>query len=102
MTDLDDLGDRGTTRGDGSPVKVIVKSHGAAVVGITVTATGTTAGAKAVSKATGSDGVASFTLAAGAYTVSASNDAGSATKNVTVVESTTAEIVALALAPKSA
>ena len=96
----DNLGDRGTTRGGGSPVKVVVKSHGTAVAGITVTAAA--AEAAAVSKITGHDGVASFALAAGTYTVSASNDAGSATKSVKVVDSTTAEIVALALAPKPA
>ena len=96
MADFDDLGDRGTTRGGGSPVKVIVKSNGVAVAGVTVSAL--TTGSAAVMEKTGADGVASFTLVAGHYTISASSSA-SATKSVNVVESITTEIVALALAP---
>ena len=96
---MDDLGDRGTTRGGGSPVKIIVKSDGVAVAGITVSAQA--AGSAAVSKTTGADGVASFLLVAGHYTAQAGNGMGAASKSFNVVESTTAEIVALALAPIS-
>ena len=92
----DDLGDRGTTRSGGTPVTVVVKSGGEAVDGVTVTAH-PAHGAK-VSETTGSDGLATFTLAAGHYTFTASNHAGSATKSVQVADSTTTEIVALSLA----
>jgi hypothetical protein len=100
MADMDDdLGDRGTTRGGGTPVKVVVKSGGVAVHGITVNAS--MSGSGTVSETTGSNGVASFTLAAGKYKVTASNNSGSATASVTVVESTTTEIVPLALVPNA-
>lgn len=89
------LGDRGTTRGGGTPVKVIVKSDGVAVPGISVSAKGVDG--NAVLQTTGADGVAAFTLPAGHYTVSAVGDSGSASKSLSVVESTSTEIVGLAL-----
>lgn len=97
---MGDLGDRGTTRGDGTPVKVVVKFHGTAVAGITVSAQAT--GKAAVTKTTGADGVAAFTLVAGHYTVHASNGEGAASKSISVVDSTSTEIVSLALAPIAA
>ncbi len=91
------LGDRpGGTRGDGTPVQVVVKLDGAPVAGVTVTLK-----AKSSVTATTSDnGVATTSLLPGRYTVTASNDSGSATKVVIVTKSTTTVIVSLALTPK--
>ena len=91
------LGGRGGVRGDGTPVQVVVKLDGAPQAGVTVTFK-----AKSSVTATTSDnGVASINLLPGRYTVTASNDSGSATKAVTVTKSTTTVIVSLALAPKT-
>jgi hypothetical protein len=92
------LGVRGGSRGGPvSPVQAVVKLNGQPVAGVTVTFTAT----HSVTAVTGSNGVASINLLAGHYTVTASNDSGSATKTINVVESTNALIVGLALAPKT-
>ena len=92
------LGGRGGTRGDGTPVQVVVKLDGNPVAGVTVTFTAK----KSVTVKTDDTGVASISLIPGHYTVTASNDSGSAKKVVNVPKSTTTTIVALTLAPATA
>ena len=92
------LGTRpGGTRGDGTPVQVVVKLDGNPVAGVSVTFTAK----KSVTVKTDDNGVASISLIPGHYTVTASNDSGSAKKMVNVPKSTTTTIVALTLTPPS-
>jgi len=91
------LGENGGVRGDGTPVQVVVKLDGNPVAGVTVTFTAK----KSVTAKTDENGVASISLIPGHYTVTASNDSGSAKKVVNVPKSTTTTIVALTLSPTS-
>ncbi len=88
------LGQNGGVRGDGTPVQAVVKMDGNPVAGVTVTFTAK----KSVTAKTDDNGVASISLIPGHYTVTASNDSGSAKKTVNVPKSTTTTIVALTLA----
>ena len=88
------LGQNGGVRGDGTPVQAVVKLDGNPVAGVPVTFTAK----KSVTAKTDDNGVASISLIPGHYTVTASNDSGSAKKTVNVPKSTTTTIVALTLA----
>lgn len=91
----DQLGDNGGVRSGGTPVQVVVKLDGTPVAGVTVTFKAT----KTVTAKTDDNGVASISLAPGHYTVTATNDSGTAKKAVTVPKSTATTIVSLTLTP---
>lgn len=90
--------DRGGVRAGGNPVQVVVKMGGKTIAGVTVTFQ-TAPDAPAVTATTDDNGVATLSLAAGSYTVTASSASGTAQKTISVVDSTSTMYVDLALVP---
>ena len=88
-------GERGTSRGSGYPINVVVAVNGAAVAGAAVTVKSSKN--KTMIKTTDAGGFASFTLEAGDYIVTVTSDIGSASTTMHVVASTTPLIVPLVL-----